>query len=57
MAKPKNIGSQGYLETDKSHKDWYDSEVGMGKQRGKPRAVASNIKKKKGEFKKLAKRK
>ena len=44
--------SNRFLETNQPHKDWFDSEVGMGKQRGKPRAVPSNIKKKKGEFKK-----
>jgi len=41
-----------YLETDKEHKKWYDSEVGMGKQRGKPKAVAQKIKKIKGDFSK-----
>lgn len=44
--------SSDYLETDKAHKDWYDAEVGMGKQRGKPKAVPANIKKAKGEFQK-----
>jgi hypothetical protein len=47
--------TSNYLETDKSHKDWFDSEVGMGKQRGKPKAVAANVKKKKGDFKKRGK--
>ncbi|MBM2821042.1 MAG: hypothetical protein HW405_802 [Candidatus Berkelbacteria bacterium] len=41
-----------YLETKKEHKKWFDSEVGMGKQRGKPKAVPFNIKKAKGSFKK-----
>lgn len=45
--------SSHYLENNQPHKDWFDSEVGMGKQRGKPRANASNIKKEKGDFKKL----
>lgn len=49
--KKKKHGSE-YLETDQPHKDWFDSEVGMGKQRGKPHAVPPNIKKKKGDFKK-----
>lgn len=39
-----------YLETEKSHKDWF--EVGaMGKQRGKPHAVPQNVKKAKGTAK------
>jgi len=41
-----------YLETDKSHKDWYEIETGMGKQRGKPKAVPPKNPKKKGEFRK-----
>lgn len=51
MAK-KNAKSNFYLETQKEHKKWYDIEPGMGKQRGKPKAVPMNIKKAKGEFKK-----
>jgi len=46
MKKNKN-NKNTYLETEKSHKDWY--EIGaMGKQRGKPHAVPENIKKVKG---------
>jgi len=41
-----------YLETQKEHKKWFDSEVGMGKQRGKPKAVPPKMKKQKGDFKK-----
>ena len=48
---PKNIGSKGYLELDKSHKDWYELGA-MGKQRGKPKAVPANVKKHKGDFNK-----
>ncbi|MCL5407635.1 MAG: hypothetical protein M1429_04025 [Patescibacteria group bacterium] len=33
-----------FLETQKEHKKWYEVS-GMGKQRGKPRAVPSNVKK------------
>ncbi|HLB95768.1 MAG TPA: hypothetical protein VJK26_02600 [Patescibacteria group bacterium] len=33
-----------YLETQKSHKEWYNISE-MGKQRGKPRAVPRNLKK------------
>jgi hypothetical protein len=47
----KSVGSGGYLELEKSHKDWY--EVGMmGKQRGKPKAIPPKNPKKKGEFSK-----
>ncbi len=55
MAKKKqqsNTGPEGYLELNKSHKDWYESETGMGKQRGKPKAVPPKSPKKKGEFSK-----
>ncbi len=41
-----------FLETEREHKKWYDIESGMGKQRGKPRAVPQNVKKPKGSFKK-----
>ncbi|KKQ74059.1 MAG: hypothetical protein US94_C0015G0007 [Berkelbacteria bacterium GW2011_GWB1_38_5] len=50
--KGKIVKPNSFLETEKSHKNWYEIEVGMGKQRGKPRAVPSNVKKAKGEFKK-----
>ncbi len=46
----KNKKSNPYLETQKEHKKWYDSETGMGKQRGKPRAVPPKAKKIKGQF-------
>ncbi len=46
----KNIGGGGYLELKKEHKKWFDSEVGMGKQRGKPKAVPAKIEKPKGKF-------
>lgn len=49
--KDKKHGSE-FLETQKSHKNWYDVESGMGKQRGKPKAVPPKVKKTKGEFKK-----
>lgn len=39
LVKPDN-----YLETDKSHKNWYNISE-MGKQRGKPMAVPKEIKK------------
>jgi hypothetical protein len=44
--------SSRFLETNQPHKDWYDIESGMGKQRGKPKAVPAKVKKQKGEFKK-----
>lgn len=48
----KNIGPKGYLEISKEHKKWYEIETGMGKQRGKPKAVPPKSPKKKGEFSK-----
>lgn len=48
----KIVSPNSFLETNQSHRKWYDSEVGMGKQRGKPHAVPPNKKKAKGEFKK-----
>lgn len=63
MAKPKQpkpnqavnrdqkiIETNSYLELQKEHKKWYSAE-GMGKQRGKPKAISSNIKKEKGSRK------
>lgn len=44
-AKPQNQ----YLETEKSHKKWF--EMGMGKQLGKPHANPKNVKKAKGTAK------
>lgn len=41
---PKNIGPEGYLETDKQHKDWYNRRE-MGKQKGKPRYAPPKEKK------------
>ena len=46
----KNINR--FLQTQKEHKKWYDVEPGMGKQRGKPKAVPPKNPKKKGEFSK-----
>ncbi len=50
MKKPKNANF--FLETQKEHKKWYDVESGMGKQRGKPKAIQPKNKKSKGEFSK-----
>jgi len=47
----KSIEQNNYLEIQKEHKKWFNSEVGMGKQRGKPKAVPENIKKAKGTAK------
>jgi hypothetical protein len=50
--KNQQIGhDSSYLETKKEHKKWFDSEVGMGKQRGKPKAVPPKVKKAKGSMK------
>lgn len=48
----KNVGGGGFLELKRSHKNWYNIEEGMGKQRGKPKAVPPKNPKKKGEFSK-----
>ena len=39
-----------FLETDKEHKKWYEVG-GMGKQRGKPKAVPPKVRKEKGTAK------
>lgn len=43
----KLVKPNSYLETQKSHKDWYDVDK-MGKQRGKPNAVPKENKKPSG---------
>ncbi len=43
----KDQNTNNFLETQKEHKKWYEAS-GMGKQRGKPRAVPQNIKKQGG---------
>lgn len=46
----KLVEPNNYLETQRSHKNWYNIS-GMGKQRGKPRAVPKSIKKPSGQKK------
>lgn len=46
----KILKPNSYLETQKSHKDWYDIHE-MGKQRGKPRLAPKETKKAGGRMK------
>ena len=46
----KNKPHEQYLETEKSHKDWFNMGA-MGKQLGKPKSNPKEIKKSKGTAK------